>query len=615
MTTEKKFLDPHDPSLDIPGTEDWREMYPYHTFFHDDDRERCQFESEVFWCYDALHRPEPIPPFDLIWEDARNLSMGMMTRYMVVPHNAGMSYRIVNGYCYIGGHKFDEPEVIRKRAVLFEERAAHYYGHWEDLYDKKWHQKVTAVIDELKQITFPDLPEVEDIGDVKEGRGLTSAHPIMEAYYKMLNLAYRAWDYHFEFMSLGYGGILQYIETMKTLFPDISDKSISKTTMGFDAAIFRPPQELQKLAISAVESGLGDILLSGRKWQKIAPKLQQTESGRIWLEQFGKARDPWFEMSGGTGWYHTDGCWNDNLDLPLAHIRNYMEALKRGEPIMKPQEEIIQERDRVTAEYRGLIQNDQDRQAFNKSLALARLVAPFAEDHNFYCDNWFHCLFYRKMRELGTFLVKYGPLEDREDIFFFNTFEIPNVIFDILTKWHSYLAPIAKTYWPAKIKRRKEILERFREWTPPPALGVVPPLPLDPVLITLHGVVEETIKEWLEAEEAQPQEVNELKGIAGSGGVVEGIARVCRTALDITTLRAGEILVAPTTSPTWAPSFKIINGAVIDQGGLFAHAAIVCREYGLPAVMGTTNGTRVINTGDKIRVDGDNGVVTVLERA
>ncbi len=53
----------------------------------------------------------------------------------------------------------------------------------------------------------------------------------------------------------------------------------------------------------------------------------------------------------------------------------------------------------------------------------------------------------------------------------------------------------------------------------------------------------------------------------------------------------------------------------MDQGGLFAHASIVCREYKLPAVVGTTIGTRVIKTGDQLRVDGDNGTVTILKRA
>ncbi|MBC7335116.1 MAG: PEP-utilizing protein mobile subunit, partial [Clostridia bacterium] len=65
----------------------------------------------------------------------------------------------------------------------------------------------------------------------------------------------------------------------------------------------------------------------------------------------------------------------------------------------------------------------------------------------------------------------------------------------------------------------------------------------------------------------------------------------------------------------WAPIFTKVKAAVTDIGGLTSHAAIVSREYGLPAVTGTGIATAVIKTGDRIRVDGSTGVVTILERA
>ena len=75
----------------------------------------------------------------------------------------------------------------------------------------------------------------------------------------------------------------------------------------------------------------------------------------------------------------------------------------------------------------------------------------------------------------------------------------------------------------------------------------------------------------------------------------------------------GEILVAPLTAPSWAPIFGKLLGTVTDVGGMMSHAAIVCREYGLPAVTGTAFGTTQIKTGQRIRVDGNNGVVTLLD--
>jgi pyruvate,water dikinase len=73
-----------------------------------------------------------------------------------------------------------------------------------------------------------------------------------------------------------------------------------------------------------------------------------------------------------------------------------------------------------------------------------------------------------------------------------------------------------------------------------------------------------------------------------------------------------EILVCPITAPSWGPVFPKIKGAVSDIGGIMSHAAIVSREYGLPAVVGTGTGTRRIRTGDRVRVDGNTGKVTIL---
>jgi pyruvate,water dikinase len=77
-------------------------------------------------------------------------------------------------------------------------------------------------------------------------------------------------------------------------------------------------------------------------------------------------------------------------------------------------------------------------------------------------------------------------------------------------------------------------------------------------------------------------------------------------------IQEGEILVAPVTSPSWTPVFGKVAATVSDIGGVMSHAAIVAREYGLPAVVGTGVATARIKTGDRLRVDGDRGVVTIL---
>jgi pyruvate,water dikinase len=111
------------------------------------------------------------------------------------------------------------------------------------------------------------------------------------------------------------------------------------------------------------------------------------------------------------------------------------------------------------------------------------------------------------------------------------------------------------------------------------------------------------------------EDVSEIKGFASSAGIVEGPARVLKRLKDIVDLQPGEVLVCPTTNPSWAPVFTKIKAAVTDIGGLTSHAAIVCREYGVPSVTGTGVATAVIKTGDILKVDGDTGVVEIVKRA
>ena len=141
--------------------------------------------------------------------------------------------------------------------------------------------------------------------------------------------------------------------------------------------------------------------------------------------------------------------------------------------------------------------------------------------------------------------------------------------------------------------------------------GVVPDVIDDPAIVMLWGITRENLDSWLnEGEDANP---NELKGFAACNGVVEGTARVVKSVAEIGRIQQGDILVCQVTNPTWSPIFQKIGAAVSDIGGSMSHMAIVAREYGLPAVVGTGSATQRIRTGQRIRVDGGRGIVTILD--
>jgi pyruvate,water dikinase len=113
----------------------------------------------------------------------------------------------------------------------------------------------------------------------------------------------------------------------------------------------------------------------------------------------------------------------------------------------------------------------------------------------------------------------------------------------------------------------------------------------------------------------QSADDTQVSGIAGSPGVVEGTARVVMTVDEFDAVADGDILVCQMTNPAWVVLFTKIAGLVTDTGGTTSHPAVLSREFGIPAVIGTSVATHRIRTGDRIRVDGSAGTVEILERA
>ncbi|WP_271215073.1 PEP-utilizing enzyme, partial [Pseudonocardia halophobica] len=166
------------------------------------------------------------------------------------------------------------------------------------------------------------------------------------------------------------------------------------------------------------------------------------------------------------------------------------------------------------------------------------------------------------------------------------------------------------TYWRPEVERRRRIREVLKANPPQPALGVPPEYITEPLTVMLWGINQESVQEWLGSEGQDP---NQLNGVAASAGKVTGRARVILDPEQLHEVEDGDILVCRITAPSWAPVFSRLSAAVSDVGGIMAHTAIVCREYGLPAVVGTGFATTTIKTGQLIEVDGGNGVVRVLE--
>ena len=612
MAEVKKF--PYAEEVKLPPeTAGWEEMYPPHRLF---SKDREDWERRHFWYQDKIHDPEALYPLDDIFNEAWQIALSQYTtRVFCIPPAQGVQQRMLGCYMYISAVEPPPPEVIGEKAALFGKRLPYILQNYDMLWDK-WIEKFKALGKDMQNLKVPEelvkyVPD-EDIFPVP--KGYTQAYEVIAAFNTLVNQLFLAWQYHFEYLNLAYLAYLMFVDTAKKLFPGIKESAVMGMVAGIDAAMFRPDEELCKLSRLAVaQRPVSEILKKDISADEKMKELKSTEAGRVWLEELEKVKDPWFFVSCASGWFNYEGSWINKMDVPFSYMKGYVEMLEKGEKIERSLAAISEERDRVVEEYKKLITVEDDKKSFEDAYKAVRTIYKFTENHIFWVENWFHTIWFDKVRSFGNLLAKYNVLKKTDDIFLFNRFEVPMLLEDLVTSWALGVgAPTRSKYWMEKAEKREKILEAARKWVPVPGLGVPPEEVSEPFTVMLWGITSGKVEEWLKGADLS---ANEIKGFGSSAGVVEGPARVLKLAKDIVEVRAGEIMVCPSTNPSWAPVFTKIKAAVTDIGGLTCHAAIVSREYALPSVTGTGIATSMIKTGDIIRVDGTTGIVTIVKRA
>ncbi|WP_127128727.1 PEP-utilizing enzyme [Georgenia sp. SYP-B2076] len=599
------FFDEAEPPA---GAEGWESMYPYYLVPSEETREH---ENAQFWFADTMHWSRGCHPFDSIGAEAVYLGVGTFsTRIFALPVSLGLDVRVVNGYVYISPLNVADPEEVQRRAAIFQERAGYYYANWDELYGR-WKTKMEGAIESLRTISFPKLEDFDPAEVVTEARGRSTSLAVIENYHRLIDEFFAIWQYHFEFLNLGYGGYITFFQFCKQAFPLITDQTISRMVAGVEVLAFRPDDELRGLAALAVELGLTDVVTAEGSPEQTLAALGRTEEGRRWLDAFERAKTPWFNYFAEYGFTHDQQTWASDLSIPLQGIARYATKIAAGEDIARPVERLRAERDEIVAEYRALL-TEEEAQQFDELVGLAGKVFPYIEEHNIYVEHWAHDVFWQKAWELADFLLAAGFTEQRDDMFYLNRYELDTALFDVVDSWAIGVPARGKQRWQKEIARRRGIVAALQGETAPPAYGIPPEQVTDPFAVMNYGVTTERVADWLGTGEGGS---TTLTGGPGSLGVVEGPVRVLKSEKDLPELLPGEILVAPITAPSWAPAFAVASGVITDIGGMMCHAAIVCREYGIPAVVGTGFATARLTTGQRVRIDGKAGTVTILDGA
>jgi len=216
---------------------------------------------------------------------------------------------------------------------------------------------------------------------------------------------------------------------------------------------------------------------------------------------------------------------------------------------------------------------------FSKVLNFAQRYLIFRENQRFYLDHELT----RERRifmEYGRRFLERGIIDSQMDIFFFSKEEI-----FAIAKGDMFIDK-------GTISKRKEEFEKYKNVLPPKFL-----------------------KGNVEFDDTIEKQDNLLKvtGTSSSPGIATGIIRVVDTIRELPEVKDDEILVTSNTDPGWTPVFSKIAGLITETGGILSHGAVVSREYGIPAVTAVSNATKIFKNGQKVKIDGNDGVVYIME--
>src|SRR6202167_1047766 len=498
----------------LPGTEAAQAAYPYYMQFTPADDER-------FWFYNSMHFPEHMSAFDMVTAEAAYCALGSAnTRVHCLPTTLGIDYRIINGRVYIGGNAVTDPAEIARRTEEFQSRAFYYYANGQRLF-AHWKDKLMGLIREAQALPKLELPEFEPLEHVHAGRGIASNHYILDTYQKTLEGYFRMWQHHFEFLLLGYGAYLTFFDFCKKAFPEISDQTVARMVAGIEAEIFRPDDELRRLAKCAIDLGVDSQFREGVSPDEILKSLEQLgEPGAAWLKELAVSRDPWFNINVGDGFYHYHRSWNDDLSMPFAALPGYIVNAKHGERLERQTDRLMAERKQLIADYRELLETEGERAAYDQMIELAHRVFPYVEGHKFYCEHWYTNLFFNKIREFGGLLAQNGFFAKAEDVFQLSHYELESAIVGLMTSSANGSPPRGISRWPAIVRERKAAIAEWAKHPTPPALRPGPDIMDDPAIVMLWGITRENLDSWLAT--GEEPDSNEIKGFAASNGVVEG---------------------------------------------------------------------------------------------
>jgi phosphohistidine swiveling domain-containing protein len=551
-------------------------------------------ERELFWIYDDLHCPNPVSPlfFDIggWW-----LTCDHMFRRFGAPFAADWIAKEINGYVYTAA--IPARADVRAEATEYQARyvprvprdPAHaekigaYMGwvlpHYAENFLQWWRERLVPEIE--RNFTHLDGVDTDAASFHDLALLLEDAIDIHDRHWKI------HWMLNFAQFSATTGLNATIEEVRGEADPGLMGRlqsSVEDRNWDSVEDLWKMKEEVkgdQELRAAFENTATAAELLAalegsdrGRRFvaEKLRPHQQAFGYKAIWSHEFAFktwVEDPAPILEAVRGYLSTDYDYPSNI----AHVRDDLERAK--------------------AEVMEGVEGE-DRAKLQRAMDLSLNMNPLTPDHHFYIDQGTNARLRLAVIAIGRKLVEADVLDDPEDVVFLRYNEVRLLLAD-------------QQAFDARdlVSDRRDANEEAYEVRPPSWVGTATEEALAFPYNALWGFPEKF-------HAGEPSTTGEVRGLAASPGVVEGPARFVSSLDEFDQVNQGDILVCRMTNPAWVVLFTKISGLVTEAGGTVSHPAVVAREFGIPAVVGTSNAGERIKTGDRIRVNGSTGTVELL---
>jgi len=543
--------------------------------------ETVDLDGHEAWFVDSLHTLESPDFFLSTYSEANTQGMIYGAQKLPLPASKGSEWRNINFVKILIC-----PIVVTNEAEIAErqERLTENLFPLIQNFEKMWGEYKTELMELYRPYKRFDVEKATAMDLVRQ---LGHLKPVVN----------RMSEVHFYVMYVAFYFFMLFEDLCQELFGiDATHPDFQAMITGFDNKSFQCEKNLYLLAQKALELGLGQHFELPS--DQIALRLKEVFDGRTWMTSLNDFIQE-FGWRNERLWTPAAPSWQDDPKYVIDRVKVYLKVTDSR--IADRLTSLTARREKTIAEY--LPRVPEDRKAiFELLLKGAQYASSYGEEHDLYCEMHTDALMHRYLVALGKRFADAGTIDKVNDIFQLTLEEQREI-----------------GMYPEKYKLQSLIAAR-KEKGKQDAKDAVP------------NVYSKTMNEqeafgWMmsarepiflkvvvgEMPKPRPDLKADLVGVGGASGVAEGPARLISSVEELNTVQPGEILVALTTSITWTPLFSLVKGAVLDRGGTLSHAAVVCREYGIPCVLNTFQATAKIKNGQMIRVDGNEGAVYFLD--